>query len=61
MDKATREQSPSRPIGGGFGQQTLSKGCPSVIPPIKRIPVSFEEFIKDPETVEIDTHDNTTT
>ncbi len=48
---ANEQVTSEKPIKGGFGLQTTSTGRPSVIPPIKHLPVSFEEFMKDPETV----------
>lgn len=40
-------------IGGGFGRQTESTGRPQMIPTIQKIPVSFEEFMKDSYAIEI--------
>lgn len=47
-NNTTRER-----IRGGFGEQTSSSGRPEVIPRMKKIPVSFEEFMRDEEVVRI--------
>lgn len=49
-DDALKEK--LRSIGGGFGNQVTSVGKPSMISPMKKLAVSFEEFMKE-ETITI--------
>lgn len=49
----TNEDYKQPSISGGFGRQVDSTGRPTVIPPIRKIPVTFEEFMNDNEVVEM--------
>jgi hypothetical protein len=49
MDHWKHTEVTDKAVKGGFGAQVTSTGRPSVIAPIKHLPVSFEEFMKDPE------------